>query len=401
MSGMSIACWRRVGFVSVGFALTCALDTVAAQESRIDEAALERLVARAKETNSDALVVIENGRVVVDETFGKSARRIEAMSVTKSVVCLAVLRMLELGKIESLDVPVCELFSDWKDDPRREVTIRHLLNHTSGLHANRTTEKIYASDDFVQFALAAELDHPPGEAFFYNNRAVNLLAGVVEKASGQKLDDFLRDELLEPIGIDDVTWTRDKAGNPHAMAGLQILPRDLARIGELMLARGKFGETQWIAAERIDEATKASQSLQSNCGLLWWIIPGWRRAVIDESIFGAWREAGVERQFLERVAPLKDRLLDSDEFFAELEKIFGRDGMEEWHNMTWRAGLPDAKPVFGPPIGYQANGYLGQYLVVLPSAKLVAVRMIRAKSHTGQKDNFGDFTEAVKKLVGS
>jgi CubicO group peptidase (beta-lactamase class C family) len=98
-----------------------------------------------------------------------------------------------------------------------------LLNQTSGLQNLRTTTpEIYPSPDFVQLALAAELSSDPGSKFSYNNKAVNLLVGVVKQASGMRMDQYVATEVFEPLVIKDFTWTLDRAGNPHGMAGLQI-----------------------------------------------------------------------------------------------------------------------------------------------------------------------------------
>jgi len=88
-------------------------------------------------------------------------------------------------------------------------TLRHILSHTSGLqNVPDTRVEIYPSPDFVQLALAAELKYPPGAKFEYNNKAVNLLAGVVERASGKKHDEFMRDEVFTPLGIREFSWQR-------------------------------------------------------------------------------------------------------------------------------------------------------------------------------------------------
>jgi CubicO group peptidase (beta-lactamase class C family) len=146
------------------------------------------------------------------------------------VVSLAVGLLLDEGRIKSLDQPVSDFYPEWRQGAKRRITIRHLLTHTSGLqNAQHTSEEIYPSGDFVQLALAAELTSEPGTAGAYNNKAVNLLAGVVEQASGQKLDAYLRERLFTPLGIVAFEWSRDDAGNPHAMSGLQIRPRDFAR----------------------------------------------------------------------------------------------------------------------------------------------------------------------------
>src|SRR5690606_25454076 len=202
---------------------------------RVDPAALERLLAAARDAHSDALVVLHDGELVGAWHRGGRSRRIESMSVTKSIVNLAIGRLVTLGAIESIDLPLSRFSPQWSAGRKARAPIRPLLHHTSGIESGRTTEEIYASNDFVRLALNAELTSEPGSRLFYNNKAVNLLAGIVEKAVGKKMDAFLRDDLFARLGITDFRWSRDRAGNPHAMAGLRIHAEDLAKLGQLVL----------------------------------------------------------------------------------------------------------------------------------------------------------------------
>ena len=362
----------------------------------LDVDALDALYQRAEEANSDALVILRNGKVVVDESFGTAVGPIESMSVTKSVVSLALGHLIDAGTIDSLDTPVHTFYPEWKQGRKKDVTVRHLLDHSSGLQSAPTTEEIYASPDFVQLALCAELEWDPGEGFSYNNKAVNLLAGIVERASGRKLDAYLGRYVFSPLGITDFGWTTDRVGNPHAMAGLQIRPLDLAKLGQLVLDEGRWGGRQVLSAEWVRTSTRA-QDIFGRCGLLWWVTPETKRFVIDASILRQWREGGADADFVARMEPLADRLLSSDELEAEIETRLG--SREVWDANTWKHGLPDVRVVAGPSRLIRADGYLGQFLVVIPEDRLVAVRMIRRERWRGEGDNLSEFATLVDALV--
>ena len=114
------------------------------------------------------------------------------------------------------------------------------------------SQEVESSPDVVQLALAAELTDEPGTHFYYNNKAVNLLAGIVQKASGKKMDALLRSDVFGPLGITDFVWVRDSAGNPFSYARLEILPEDMAKLGQLALDRGRWQGKQLIAPEWFD-----------------------------------------------------------------------------------------------------------------------------------------------------
>ena len=137
-----------------------------------------------------------------------------------------------------------------------------MLNHTSGLEDKPTSQEIYDSPDFVQFALAAEVASDPGTKFFYSNKATNLLAGMVLRASGLPLDEYVEREIFSPLDIAVFGWSKDSAGNPHAMAGLQITAIDFAKIGQLMLDEGVWRGRRILSREWVLESIqRASRSI--------------------------------------------------------------------------------------------------------------------------------------------
>lgn len=365
----------------------------------IDPAALERLVKRAEETHSDALVILQDGKLVGDWRFGKPAGPIEAMSATKSVVGLATGRLVATGKLR-LDEPVATFYPAWKGTPKEKITVRHLLDHTSGLKSNPTTEEIYSSRDVVKVALDAPLASEPGATFFYNNKAVNLLAGIVEKAAGKKLDEYLRDELFAPLGIARFAWTRDPSGNPHGMAGLQIDPLDFARIGQLMLDEGKLQGRQILTPEWVRESAPKGGDGERRSSLLWWPITAWTKLEVADETLEAWRKGGADPAFVDKMATLRGKVVtDLTELLPFLEQLFGAgQGIQAYLTNVRAKGLPGLKRTSGPVVGFSANGFLGQYVAVLPASRLVVVRMIRQESFTSEDDNFGGFFQRVQEL---
>ncbi len=100
----------------------------------------------------------------------------------------------------SIDDPVSKYYPEWKGKEGSERSrIRQLLDHTSGMQSDGSQE-VESSPDVVELALAAELTDEPGTHFYYNNKAVNLLAGIVQKASGKKMDALLQSDVFGPLG---------------------------------------------------------------------------------------------------------------------------------------------------------------------------------------------------------
>lgn len=298
----------------------------------MNQQALDTLQQRAAETHSDALIVLQHGQTICAWFSKRSRAPIHLMSCTKSIVGLVFGCLLDNGCLTSLDQPVATLYPEWKQGQKTTITIRMLLNHTSGLqNVPNAGLEIEPAPDVVQLALAAELDFVPGSAFSYNNKAVNLLAGVVQRITGQALDQYVSEVLFAPLAITEYEWLKDRSGTPYVMAGLSLPAADFARIGQVVAQTGRWEGKSVVSAAWVEELLKQSQPYRPRHGLLWW------------------------------------RLLDEE------------NGQVE---------------------GYYSEGWLGQYLVILPQEDLVAVRLVRPSEQYDQAtDTFADFLDRVRALT--
>jgi CubicO group peptidase (beta-lactamase class C family) len=366
--------------------------------------ALEKLRNRSEESQSDAVVIIKDGRLVADWDFGKKRGPVEAMSATKSIVSLAIGRLIDAGKIKSIEQPVCTFYPEWKQGRKKSITIRHLLNQTSGVQNLRTTTpEIYPSPDFVQLALAAELSDDPGSKFSYNNKAVNLLAGVVKQASGMRMDEYLGKEIFEPLGIKDYSWTLDRAGNPHGMSGLQIRAIDLAKIGQMMLDDGSWNGKQVLSKDWVHQSIEPSQELYPLYGLLWWLHFESETVSIDDGYINYFRTHGMTPTSLAKLEELKGKPLQNQVVRNTVAPIILGDEVIK-KKLGELNDIPQLKQITkGPLRSYEAQGYLGQFLIVVPRDRIVAVRQRRGPggndSDLELKRGFADFGDMVAALV--
>jgi len=370
---------------------------------------LDTLLKAAEETQTDGLLIYLDGKIVGEYYFGKSPRKVETMSSTKSIVSLAIGKLLTDGKIKSLDQPVSDFYPEWKQGMKSNITLRHLLNHTSGLQNFPSTSKeIYPSPDFVQLALSAEVVNIPGSYFSYNNKAVNLIAGVVRKASGQRMDIYLKEKLFAPLGITDFDWTLDRAGNPHGMSGFQAYPKDFLKLGQLWLQQGLWEGQQIISKEFFVEAGTPGK-LSPSCGLLWWIHYEKSYAIIDDAQIDTLKKAGLPEDVIKRINSIKGKYVLEEyiPLFNQKVKAFTPEWDTKYTSLLLNKGLSVSRKEYSKPIGFSTNGYLGNYMVVYPGKNLVVVRLISYQSFIkkgGTQDgtghnNFVHFFELAGKLV--
>jgi CubicO group peptidase (beta-lactamase class C family) len=371
---------------------------LAQSSSGIDPAALKRLLAAAEAAHSDAVVIWKDGRLVGSWHFGKPDVPIEAMSATKSIASLAVGRAVTLGAIPSIDEPVAHYYPQWRQGQKAAITIRQLLDHTSGMQVGNSNE-VETSPDAVQLALAAELSDAPGARFYYNNKAVNLLAGIVLTASGRRMDELLSSDVFARMGLGEFEWTRDSAGNPYAYARLKIRAEDLAKLGQLVLDRGRWNGEQLISPAWIEASMQGSKQ-NPRCGLLWWLIPDHTTYTVDAEHLRALRQAGADSEFVARMTTIQGRYETVDAYHAALQKALGERYWEPYGEARTVTRMDPERYEYGRFIGYEANGSYGQYVDIYPDQRLVAVRMMAVTEKTNPAtDSFENFRVLVRALV--
>jgi len=240
-------------------------------------------LAESKLDNVHAVLIVRHGKLVFEQyftgddehlgrkvgaiAFGPTVRHDER-SVSKSVVSLLTGIAIDRGWIKSIDAPVLPFFPEYASlstPEKSRITIRDLLTMSSGLEWHEEDVPYTSPDnseivmdlsaDSLRAALAPDMAAAPGKIWNYNSGSTELLAAILKKATGKPVDQLAATQLFAPLGITDFTWYKHPNGRPHAAGGLRLRPRDLAKIGQLILQRGSWNGTQLISAAWIDAAT--------------------------------------------------------------------------------------------------------------------------------------------------
>ncbi len=230
-------------------------------------------IAMAKKSETDGMVVLKEGKTVVEYAPGK---RVHVQSVSKTMVSLAAGCLRTDGKLPSLDVTLGEVFPKLKGDAKEKVTLRQLLTHVSGVAHPRNekgnnSEAFKAVRDTRAYAFGQPLEEAPETKWRYNNTGMILAAAMVEAIAGESLPRYLERRLFRPMGLRSVDWMKDRAGNAYGYMGLVIDAGDLAKIGQLVLDEGMWEGRQLIAAEWMRESTRvaAYPALSKTMGITW------------------------------------------------------------------------------------------------------------------------------------
>jgi CubicO group peptidase (beta-lactamase class C family) len=206
-------------------------------------------------------------------------------SVSKSVMSLALGIAVDRGLIRSVNEPIFNFFpelSDLRSPEKDRIQLVHVLTMSMGLKWVEATpstgdddndeSRMHMASDQCRYVLGLPVTAPAGQAFFYNTGALALVSSVIRKATGQPVDEFIRVNLFEPLGITRAEWERYK-GEADTGGGLHLRPRDMAKIGQLVLAGGRWNDRQIVSKAWIETSTalklKATGGL--SYGYLWWL----------------------------------------------------------------------------------------------------------------------------------
>lgn len=252
-------------------------------ELGFDPDELERLASEAETQDTECLMVVRDGKVAGEWSWGAAAEAEddepwtrEAFSATKSFSSTLV-GIAQAEGLLDIEDKVSEYVPEWSGVPETEdITIRNLLSNDSGRQLDSELEYgpegLGAQDDQNAFAIGLEQEAPPGTTWGYNNAAIQVLDEVLQEATGQDTASYAQEKLLEPIGMASSEMTQDPSGNTLTYMGLQSNCQEMARYGHLFLHKGNWDGDQVVPEEWADEATgQPSQELNAAYGYLWWL----------------------------------------------------------------------------------------------------------------------------------
>ena len=261
----------------------------------LDPSRMEALAARIEDGRYgaiDGVLVARHGKLVWERYFnGWTVDRAHTMqSVSKSVASLLAGIAVGDGRL-SVDQPVVGFFPEYQpirnlDDRKRALRVEDLLTMRTGLDWSESPyqgsplqQLNESSGDWVRFVVDWPMREPPGTRWEYVSGGVIALAGVLGRAEGERADSLAADRLFEPLQMRGYGWYRNPSdGFPHTGGGLLLRPRDMLKVGQLVLDGGRWGGQQVVPAAWIQASTRRAAvpsfgfgSHQMGYGYLWWI----------------------------------------------------------------------------------------------------------------------------------
>lgn len=298
-----------------------------------------------------AIVVMKAGRIIAEryaDGVGPETQLL-GFSMTKSVMSALTGILVRQGKLE-LDGPAPVAAWQNPDDPRHAITVDQLLRHTAGIALGSSLQASlgsalepvnvmkFAEDDMAAYAASMPLATAPGTVWNYHDGNTIMLAHLIRNAAGGKPEDalaFAHRELFAPLGMRHVTLQLDGAGMVEGSSKMLASARDWARFGQLYLNDGVAGGKRILPEGWVNYSATATPNAWVGIGAGFWTNQG-------------------------------------DSFGAKFRVEHG-----------W------------PRDAFFAKGTIGQYTIIIPSERLVIVRLGRSPNVPPQADGVFDLVRDV------
>lgn len=240
----------------------------------------------------ESFIIIKDQKLVLEEYFyGYDRTQLHPIhSCTKSITSLLLGISLDRHKKLDVEQPVFDFFPQYHSilTPEKDkITLEHVLSMSAGIQ-DRNGYEGSKPEDFIKYLLSLPLESNPGERFKYSGECTNLLGGIIYTLENKQVDEFAKDVLFSKLKISEFNWERENGITP-CDAGLFMYPKDMAKIGLLVLNNGSWNGEQIVPKEWIDMSSKPhiAESEFFDYGYQWWYRSKQNRSWWENPVHGS------------------------------------------------------------------------------------------------------------------
>ncbi|MEM6523649.1 MAG: serine hydrolase [Bacteroidota bacterium] len=318
-----------------------------------------------EETKTVAFLVIRNDSILYERYFEKYNEEsiVTSFSVAKSFVSAMIGIAIQEGYIKSVNEPITNYITELENkNPRfKKILIEHVLNMRTGLKFNENSytnpfaeiAKLYYGRNHLKQVIQTKIEEGSNQSYEYQSINTEILAIIIERATGQKLAEYFEEKIWQPLGMEyNASWNIDskKHGTPKGYCCLNARARDFVKLGRLYLKRGNWKGRQIINEDWIDRSILPNR--ENGCyQYQWYSYESYLRNDQGETMYFPDSVSAAEN-----VTPfdqVRSSVRNPGQFYVES---------------------------CGP--AFMAIGILGQYIYVDPEQDLIMVRF-------GKKNDFG------------
>lgn len=232
-----------------------------AGKSPLDE--LKKKIVDKTYLKVDAIVVAHGDEIIMEtyfNGFGKASKH-DVRSSFKSITSLLAGIAID-KKLIALDDKLGRFFPELNNESKRNISVRNLLEMRSGLNCEEfydigpvCEEEMVKTEDWVAFCLGVDLIREPGRNWSYNSNEPMLIGEIIARSSGMTVMEFAKENLFQPLGINDYTWTISPRGQGMTAGSFYMKPTDMLKIIHLVKNNGNWKGRQIVSADWIETST--------------------------------------------------------------------------------------------------------------------------------------------------
>lgn len=234
------------------------------------------------DTKTVSFLVIQNGKILQEhywDGYNKDSPS-NSFSMANAITVLLLGKAIEDGRIRTINEPFSDFYKEFSDDQfGKNLTLENLASMQAGInwandHSNPFSKNaaMYYGFSISDVVFKSQFKQNPGETFDYQSVAPQLLGFAVGRAVQMPLSMYASAKLWKPLGMEqNAQWTTDNLGIEKSFCCIQSTARDFAKIGYLLLNRGKFENIQWINESFVDRMTTPTENSNGAYGMGIWI----------------------------------------------------------------------------------------------------------------------------------
>ncbi len=232
----------------------------------------EKYLSEFEELGTIAFLVVQHNQVIFEQYWDDfdHQSRTNSFSMAKGILSLLVGAAIHDGLIEGVEQPVQDFLPYWTDFQGDTLRIKHLLTMSAGVDWDESysslfskTTKAYYGKDLWELTLTEKLIEKPGVKFNYQSGVSMMIAFLIQKATQRTVSEYASEKIWSPIGAEeDAWWSIDKKeGMEKAYCCFHSNARDFARLGQLLLNKGKWNGIQLVDSAYLEETIQPASYL--------------------------------------------------------------------------------------------------------------------------------------------
>lgn len=242
------------------------LFSIGCQAQPVSQPQLKTLNGKALEktySKIDGIVVKQGENMLIEEYFNafKAEKPHDLRSSFKSITSLLTGIAID-QQLLTLDDSLGQFFPELKEEAKKKIRVRHLLEMRSGLNCEEFYDigpdcenEMWESEDWIAYCLSVEVKGLPGLNFSYSSNDPMIMGEVISRASGMTIMDFAKQYLFAPLEIKDYKWTLSPKGRGMTAGSFYMKPMDMLKIIELVSDKGKWKGKQIVSEAWITLST--------------------------------------------------------------------------------------------------------------------------------------------------